>query len=368
MKTTLRLLFLTLFIVPFAAPLAAELTPGTPAPEFPSNAIWLGTDGHSISMKSMRGKVVIVDFWEYTCINCIRTFPHLKQWYRRYHDLGLDIIGVHKGEFAFASRAANVRRAYLRFKLPYPSIADVNDQVWMDYDCNTWPDTFLIDGKGIIRYVHQGEGEYGGFEHEIQKLLEEGHPELDLSRFSIPPDHPLFGPQCGEESQETYIGYARGSLWGGEIANPQGFHPDEVVDYKSTSKRVTRGFFVEGEWRNEADDFEAVVASTPANPVKLGIDYKGRDVYAVLNRGASHPVTVTVLRDGKPIPKAMRGKDIRVDKDGKTYIEIDAPRMYYVVTKEDAGKHELVFEPRSAGVRICSFTFGNRCLENFDRL
>lgn len=366
MKRVLSIL--SLLIALTVVPLTAELTPGTPAPEFPANAIWLGTHGRPISMKSLRGKVVIVDFWEYTCINCIRTFPHLKEWYRRYHRLGLEIIGVHKGEFAFASQAANVRRAYLRFKLPYPAIADVNDRVWDAYDCNTWPDTFLIDRKGVIRYVHQGEGEYGKFEREIQKLLKEGHPDLDLTRFAIPPDHPLFGPSCGEESAETYIGYARGSLWGGEISNPQGFEPDRVVDYRPTTNRVTRGFFVQGKWRNEADDFESVTASTAKNPVSLGIDYRGRDVYAVLDRGARHPVAVTVLRDGKPIPRGMRGKDIRVDKNGQTYIEIDAPRMYYVVTKEDAGKHELVFEPRAAGVRICSFTFGNRCLADFDRL
>src|SRR5262249_50764182 len=123
-----RLLFASVLFAASAAGLG-QLPPGTPAPEFPGKPIWLGS-GTPLSMQKLRGKVVIVDFWEYTCINCIRTFPHFKKLYERYHEAGLEIIGVHKGEFAFASDEKNVERAYRRFGLPYPVIADVRDAIW----------------------------------------------------------------------------------------------------------------------------------------------------------------------------------------------------------------------------------------------
>jgi len=152
------------------------------------------------------------------------------------------------------------------------------------------------------------------------------------------------------------------------MANHQGFHPKKVVDYAPTTKRVKRGFFVAGEWRNHADDFESVSGSRPEKEVCLGTTYQGRDVYAVFNRSSKRPVELVVTRDGRPEPAPLRGKDVGVDAHGETLITIGEPRMYYVITQEDSSAHELQFLPKSGGVRICSFTFGNRCLENFDRL
>ncbi|HUX60152.1 MAG TPA: redoxin domain-containing protein, partial [Ignavibacteriaceae bacterium] len=331
------------------------------------NSIWLGGGSHSFKT-DLKGKVVLVDFWEYTCINCIRTFPHLKELYRRYHKYGFEIIGVHKGEFAFASIAANVEAAYKRFKLPYPGIADVNDKVWNEYNCNTWPDSYLVDGSGVIRLNHQGEGNYGELEMQIQKLLKQIHPELNFSNYRIPPDIDLFSKGCGKQSDEIYIGYERGGLWGGKIANSEGFKDDKIVFYKPTTKRVQRGFFVQGKWHNGPDSFTSVSSSSSKDIVSLGITYYGRDVYSVLGDKEKHPVDIIVTRDGKPVPKSMCGKDMRINKEGETYIRIFEPRMYYIITKENANKHELKFFPAEAGVSIYSFTFGNKCLENFDRL
>jgi peroxiredoxin len=347
----------------------AELAVGTAAPEFPSAAIWIGSGGSHPSMRGLRGKVVIVDFWDYTCINCIRTFSHLKQWYARYNKDGLEIIGVHKGEFLFSDEPKNVERAYARFQLPYPAIADVKAEVWRLYNCDTWPDTFLIDRSGVIREVHKGEGNYGKEERRIQELLNQGHPELNYSSIVIPEDKELFGRQCGDQSPEIMAGAKYSKLVGGEIANAEGFQEGNVVDYKSTDKRIIRGFFAEGKWRNRPADFEAAEDQAPNRPVSLGISYRGREVYAVLDRATPAPVEVVVTRDGKPIPEAQRGKDVRARPDGRTIVVIDEPRMYYVVGKEDDTKtHELVFLPSQKGARICSFTFGNRCLEDFDRL
>jgi len=361
------LLPLTMAVVLLIWPtgLLAELTPGTPAPEFPKEVLWLGTQRTSLS--ALRGKVVLVEFWEYTCINCIRTFPRLKELYRRYQPFGFEIIAVHKGEFGFASQFENVLRAYQRFALPYPAIADVKDKIWKLYDSNGWPNSFLVDQDGIIRDVHHGEGGYGKVEEVIQALLKKRNRALDLSGHPIPPDKPLFGPTCGIQSDEVFVGYARGASWSGQIANPEGFQREQSVVYKPTTERVTRGFFAQGWWLNRPDDFESVAGSKPRARVSLGITYKGRDVYAVLSV-AKKPVTVAVTRDGPPIPEGLRGKDLRLAPDGQTVVTIDEPRMYYLITQEDQESHELVLEPTAAGLRISSFSFGNRCLESFDRL
>jgi thiol-disulfide isomerase/thioredoxin len=364
----MRRFLAALVILAGAARVFGELAPGTPAPEFPKDAAWIGTGGRAIAAKDLKGKVVLVDFWDYTCINCIRTFPHLKEWYARYRASGLEIIGVHKGEFAFAADRKNVERAAMRFKLPYPVLVDAGDRVWKAYDSNSWPNMFLIDRLGVIREVHQGEGGTGRFEQSIRELLLRNHPDLDFTRYPLPLDMPLSGGECGDESAETYVGYRRGALWGGRIANPEGFQPDKIVKYAPTAERVKRGFFAQGAWINRADDFESAEASSPESRCLLGISYRGRDVYAVLDRSAPGPVQIVVTRDGKPIPEGIRGKDVTEDAEGRTVISIDEPRLYYVISKEDSRAHELAFLPAAPGARICSFTFGNLCQEEFDRL
>lgn len=363
LKTRTRLALLAALLLGVAAMGLAELTPGTPAPEFPSNAIWLGAAAPRPSLRQLRGKVVIVDFWEYTCINCIRTFPHLKQWHERYRADGLEIIGVHKGEFAFASEAKNVESAYARFGFPYPTIVDIRDEIWRAYGCTTWPDTFLVDRTGVIRGIHQGEGEYGATERFLQELLREGHPELDYSKIVIPPDTELVGGVCGPMSPEIMVGTLRGPL-AGRIANAEGFESGRTVTYKPTEKRLIQGFFAEGSWTNRPDDFEAAEDPKPGRPISLGVSYRGRDVYAVMDRGTREPISVDVRRDGKPIPEGQRGKDIQVLSDGRTVAVVAEPRMYSLITKEDDSRtHELVLFPSQKGLRISSFAFGNRCLE-----
>lgn len=347
----------------------AQLAAAAKAPELPRGAIWVNPSGPHPSMKDLKGKVVIVDFWDYTCINCIRTFPHLKQWYARYHKDGLEIIGVHKAEFAFNNEPKNIERAYARFQLPYPAIADVKSEIWSSYKSDTWPETFLIDRSGVIREVHKGEGDYGKEERRIQELLKQGHPELDYSSIVIPEDKDFFAKECGDMSPEILVGATYSKYVGAAIANPEGFQEGKVVDYKPTEKRIIKGFFAQGKWMNRPADLESAEDQAPNAPVSLGISYRGREVYVVLDRATAEPVEVVVTRDGKPIPEGQRGVDVKARPDGQTVVVVDEPRMYYVVAKEDDTKtRELVFFPSRKGARICSFTFGNRCLEDFDKL
>ena len=255
--------------------------------------------------------------------------------------------------FAFASEAKNVERAYERFGLPYPSIVDVRDEIWRAYGCNSWPDTFLIDRKGVIREVHQGEGDYGKTERLIQELLREGHPELDFSKIVIAPDSPLFGMVRPSEPGNHGRRDSAGSL--GRIANAEGSSRGRTVTYRPTENRLIQGFFAEGSWTNRPDDFEAAEDPAPDRRISLGVSYRGRDVYAVLDRATREPLSVDVTRDGKPIPEDKRGKDIQALPDGRTVAVIDEPRMYYLITNEDDSRtHEIVLHPVKKGPRITS--------------
>src|SRR2546426_13777 len=260
----------------------AELTPGTPAPNFTGGRAWLNSRPLSLK-KELKSKVVLVDFWGDTCINCIHTLPALKRIYSPYKPHGFESVDV-------------------------------------------------------------------------------------PASWAIPPDTDDFNPvQCGPMSEETYVGTERGSRWGGEIANREGFQPGKVVLYSSMPRQVRRGFFAHGLWKNNADDFEHARATTEAKDY-IGIRYRGNEVYVVMNLKRGQSARVYVTRDGKPVPAPRRGVDVAADARGRTYIDLREGRMYYAIQGEDRGTHDLRLSPTDLGVAINSFTFGNRCLTKFDRL
>lgn len=360
------ILTISLTLAPARA--GAELTPGTPAPDFTGNHVWFNSQPLSLQ-KQLKGKVVLVDIWEYTCINCIRTLPALKRMYSRYHPLGFEIIGVHAPEFDFAYKAENVALGTKRQRIPWPVVVDSDFSIWRAYDNNSWPNKFLINAQGIIVRQHAGEGAYAELERLIREELKKANPKITFpASWDIPPDTNDFDPmRCGAMTEETYIGATRGSRWDGKMANAEGFQPGKTVLYSSPPHAVRRGFYAHGLWKNNPDDFEHARVSRKLDDY-IGIRYRAREVYPVMNlkRGASSRVYVT--RDGKPVPPAQRGIDVQADAGGKTYIEVREGRMYYLIQNEDSGTHDLKLHVADPGVAINSFTFGNRCLTSFDRL
>ena len=364
----LRVLVLLLMLSTLPTSSRAELTPGTPAPDFTGSKVWINSGPLSLP-KQLKGKVVLVDFWEYTCINCIRTLPALKRIYTRYHPYGFEIVGAHAPEFDFATKPENVSIGVKRQRIPWPVVVDSDFSIWRSYDSNSWPNKFLIDARGTIVRQHAGEGGYAELERQIRDELRKRNPRLSFpASWTIPPDTDDFNPsRCGTMSEETYVGTQRGSSWGGAIANKEGFQPGKTVLYSSMPTTVPRGFSAHGLWKNEKDDFEHARATTEPKDW-IGITYRGAEVYVVMNlhKGASARVYVT--RDRKPVPAGKRGVDVQADARGRTYIDLREGRMYYAIQNEDMAAHELRLAPNDAGVAINSFTFGNRCLTRFDRL
>lgn len=312
------------------------LNTNTPAPEFTGINKWLNPE-QSLSMADLKGKVVLVDFWTYTCINCIRTLPHVTAWYDKYKDDGFVVVGVHTPEFAFEKDTKNVLQAIEQYNIHYPVAQDNDYATWNAYSNRYWPAEYLIDAKGVIRRVHFGEGEYDKMEQAIQLLLKEAGAEVDTELTSLPDETPDI-----ELSPETYLGSKR-MLYlspGGKAANGSKSYS---VDPKLTLNHFSFG----GQW-TVSDYF----AKAEADSV-ISYQFVAGKVYLVMKPG-SVPGKVTVLLDGKPIDYSLSGKDV---KNGEVLVDKDMP--YELVNlKNNPGEHQLELR-FSEGIETYAFTFGS---------
>jgi thiol-disulfide isomerase/thioredoxin len=332
------------------------------APNFTPDAQWIdiGVAGKNVphSIKGYRGRVLLIDFWEFTCINCIRDFSVLKRWYAKYHSYGFDIVGVHYGEFAIGFSVDNVREAAKRFELPWPVVADTHGSIWNAYHSDVWPNRYLIDQQGNIVLHVEGEGNNRPMEEKIRELLAPAHPEV--TQFPLDPPEDTFAASCGVCTDETYVGdwFGRGA-----IANPRGYKNNgEVTDFHANGEPADGKVMLSGRWITQQD---GVTSDNKDGTAQLR--YHARSVYAVLSvADPKKPVRVYLLQDGKPINQSEAGVDVRFDTQG-SYLDVSTPRMYYLVKNTNFGSHLLVIEPQHADFVLHSFTYGNNCQQDFEQ-
>nr|MBA2385394.1 thioredoxin family protein [Actinomycetota bacterium] len=288
------------------------------APEFAGIVGWLNSE--PLTLAQLRGRVVLIDFWTYSCINCLRTLPYIKEWDARYRKLGLTIVGVHSPEFAFERRKSNVRENTQRLGLRYPIALDNEFGTWQAWSNQYWPAKYLIDRDGHVRFYHFGEGEYAETEEAIRTLLaERGRPLPEASELADE------SPR-GAVTPESYLGYER--LVGSFAA---GVGRDREHTYSFPTRLPANEVAFAGRWRIEG---ERAVAGRGA---RLRLSYRARDVYLVLTGRGS----VSVLVDGKP----ERTVQVRGDK------------LYTLVERPELGDHLLELR-LSPGVAGYAFTFG----------
>jgi thiol-disulfide isomerase/thioredoxin len=355
------ILALTAVFLPTFTALAARAQDPQPdggirieAPNLPDGLKWHNSP--PLTMQGLRGKVVLIDFWEYTCINCIRTFPYLKAWNEKYRDKGLVIVGVHTPEFEFAKSEANVKKAVKDFGLDYPHIIDSDYAVWRTYGNRYWPAKYLIDHQGFVRYFHFGEGAYEATEARIQALLKEANPA-----FQPPPVTPAIrgtdkpGAVCYPVTPELYLGAERGGHEG-TLANKEGYRPGQVVAYKDPGNWEDGLVYVNGAWKNTR---EALISSrkSPHPRDYIAIKYHAMEVNSVLKPEAGKPVRVWVYQDGKRVAQKDKGEDIRYDSLGRSYMIVDQPRMYNIIKNAEFGQRTLKLATADPGMGIYSFTF-----------
>lgn len=313
------------------------------APEFRGLAGWLNSP--PLTVAGLRGKVVLVDFWAYSCVNCVRTFPGLRQMYARYRPFGLEIVGMHSPEFDFEKQTTNVREAIERNDLPWPVALDNEMETWGAYRNHYWPHVYLIDAQGRLRFDHIGEGGEGLIQDRIRGLLEENGARLpEPLDFAEGPFNPHLTP-------EIYAGYLRGAP-AGSLANPEGFRPDRVFDYAPIHDGIvdeagTDGiFFVEGRWLATEEYLEAA-----EDGARVLLSLYAREVFFVATSG-SGPVSVRLELDGKPVPSAALGADAT---DG--VVRVRRSDLYRLLKLLEADTHVLTLEA-DEGFRLYTFTFG----------
>ena len=338
------------------------------APEFPppgyqtSGTTWLNSS--PLKLAALRGKVVMIDFWEYTCINCIRTFPQNKIWYERYKPYGFEIIGVHDPEFQVAYDVDNVKAAVQRFGLPYPIVVDDFFTIWKSYSNEAWPERYLIDAKGNVRFRLVGEGDDRNFEVAIRQLLEEAHPGLKFpDTYTLP--QPENGPDCSLiPTAEMYVGSWQGE---GRLANRQGYHPGETTNYRMPGDVKDGYAAVSGKWQTDPNGmiYQGKTQEPKADAARLRVPYHAAEIYAVMNVANGKPERVYILQDGKPLTAEDKGADVKLDDQGQSYIDVDSSRMYYLVSNAKFSSHQVDLIPTAPGIMIDSFTFGNDCQRKF---
>jgi cytochrome c biogenesis protein CcdA/thiol-disulfide isomerase/thioredoxin len=313
------------------------------APELVAPDAYLNTDGRPITIGQFKGnKVVLIDFWTYSCINCERTTPYLNAWYDKYEDDGLVIIGVHTPEFSFEHLKDNVQAALTKEGIKYPVVLDNEYQTWNAFGNQYWPRKYLIDIDGYIVYDHAGEGDYDGAEAAIQRALKERADRLGTSapsagKVKVTPE------VTTAQSPETYFGANRNQFLGSGTRYATGTQAMEAPD----TTPVGNVLYLSGTW-NFALEY---AATTDANESVL-YTYTAKNVYFVAS--APNGVTVTVLRDGVPIPADVRGDD--VDANGQVHIRDS--RLYSLVKEKGAGTHTLELKVSGKGLQAYTFTFG----------
>lgn len=338
------------------------------APDFPapgyqtSGTTWIDSD--PLTLAALRGKVVMIDFWEYTCINCIRTFPQNKIWYERYKPFGFEIIGVHDPEFQVAYDVDNVKAAVKRFGLPYPIVVDDFFTIWKAYSNEAWPERYLIDANGNIRFRLVGEGDDHNFEVAIRQLLVEAHPGLKFPASDTLPVPDRAADCAMVPTEEMYVGPFDGR---GILANPNPYHPGETENYKLPEKVADGRAAVSGKWETDPNGmiYNGKAQEPKADSSRLRVTYHATEIYAVMNVAAGKPERLYILQDGKPLTADDKGADVKLDDKGNSYIDVDSSRMYYLVSNAKFSSHELDLIPTAPGIMIDSFTFGNDCQRKF---
>ena len=334
---------------------------GDEAPEFKGIVNWINSE--PLTMEQLRGKVVLVDFWTYTCVNCIRTFPYLKEWHDKYADKGLVIVGVHAPEFEFEKLTNNVAASAESFGLEYPIAQDNDFDTWRAYANRAWPAKYLMDEDGILRYKHVGEGAYLETETRIRQLLEHAGADLsgvipNASIAPLPDRAAGAGDRSKRLTREIYGGYRRNlSASGLYIAQNEYYQGSErVVDYSDPGSHQNNKIYLQGPWFNGQEELRHARATEDYEDY-IALRFSAITVNAVVNPLDDAPFEVQVTIDGRPLTAEEAGPDVEV-ADGRSYFRVDEGRLYQVVALGEYSTHELRLSSTSDNFALFAFTFG----------
>jgi thiol-disulfide isomerase/thioredoxin len=318
------------------------------APQLYGN-FWLNSE--PISLRDHIGEVVLIDFWDYTCINCIRTFPYIQAWQHKYKELGLRIVGVHTPEFEFSRSSECVQKAIDHFHITYPVMLDNDAITWNAFGVRFWPTRCLIDRDGYIRFMQHGESGYMEFERAIQQLLIEAGCHSELPALMLPlRDEDQVGAICYRPTSELFFGYLRGAL-----GNPEGYNPESTIEYTDPGIYLPERFYATGKWMNERQCLR--FDGNTGEDGGILLPYQAREVNAVMGSKDGSLCDVAIQQNSQPLNKDARGEDIVCLPDGITSLFVDIPRMYHLIHNKEFSSHLLKLTTSNPNLEIYTFSF-----------
>ena len=341
---------------------------GSLAPDFAGIDTWIQSD--PLSITELKGKVVLIDFWTYTCVNCLRTIPYLQEWHEKYKDHGLQIVGVHTPEFDFEKITTNVQNASDDLGVVWPVAQDNDFGTWRAYSNQFWPAKYLVDKDGVVRYTHFGEGGYDETELAIRELLRDAGADLsgiNRSQDDGPEVIPAAYTEDPEErlTRELYGGWNRNYTSTGQYIGHATYYdlPETTHEYVDPGNHFNQFLFLNGVWTSGLESIKHGRA-TEAYEDYIGLKFSARSANAVIDlEEGVEPFKVKVTIEDKvsgierPLAENEAGVDI-VFEDGETFLNVDEGRMYFVVSLPDFDDRELKFSSNSPDFGLFAMTFG----------
>ncbi len=318
-------------------------------PNFEGNTGWINSA--PLTPQDLQGKTVLVDFFEYTCINCLRTLPYLKEWYKRYHRYGFEIVSVQTPEFGFSGNRANVAAAAKRLGITWPIVIDARNAIWNRYHVDAWPTHFLFAPNEQLVERFSGEGAYPDTEHKIQLILKVTQPNLNVPPLMalLPQDsYDKPGAVCYPRTAESVVGHAQIA-----DASPMGSR-SMSSDYHDPGGHRDGAVYLQGYWHMTSD-----AAVSDAAHGWFAMRYHAIQVMVVMRPVRGDAIRVDVTLDGQPVPRQFAGTDVKYDASGNSYVNVDAGRAYEIVgyNAPYAASRELRLSPQSSGLGIYDVAF-----------
>ena len=330
------------------------------APEIKGISAWINSE--PLTIEELRGKVVLVDFWTYSCVNCIRTFPALKQWHAKYADDGLVIIGVHSPEFEFEKDYDNVLKATQDNGITWPVAQDNDFETWDNYSNRFWPAKYLIDKDGVVQYFHAGEGAYQETEKQIRDLLIDAGASLsDTPLVPIEDqqvDQSFFDAGRVSVTRELYAGFVLAEL--GEYVRQKDFFKKtgSVVDMESGDDFNPGVIYFDGKWV-AWPEHTSHGRDTTGYEDTLSLVYSARSLNVVLSSDSGEPYDVRIKLNGEFLTEENKGADVTISANGESLLNVNEPRMYSVIEAQDYTQGNLLtMSSNSDDFSIFAFTFG----------
>jgi len=321
---------------------------GTVAPDFPSGLRWLNSSAPLSLRRDLRQKAVLIEFWTYSCVNCLRGLPYLKRWHEKYQKLGLAVIGIHTPEFSFEKEEKNVKEALRRFGITFPVVLDNDYKIWNQYANAWWPRKLLINTKGEVVFDHIGEGGYMETETMIRGILRK---ELRWPEDALPPAETTkegeTGGICYQSTPEIYLGYGRGQVGTNDLLR------DRVMQYHSPARTEFNQWYLEGVWEARKEFIEHL---KDAGGDFLEVRFSAFSVNCVME--SAEEAELHLVLNGGPIKQDKIGRDVELLPDGTSVVCVKEPRMYNLISSPQFIEGDLKILVNKSGVKFYAFTFG----------